>query len=227
MRRRLRQGMLAAAVAAGSLQAQTVTAPLAPGTAQRADLFDFWVGDWRVSWRNADGSTGHGRNRIAKVLDGTVLEEQFEEAEGSSAPPVLKGRSLSVLHKASGMWKQAWADNQGGYFNFSAQVDGDKRIFITDVTRADGKATAQRMVFHSIGPDALTWDWESTSDGGTTWLRQWRIDYRRRSRLRAGLKPACRQRAAVFPGTGLGCRRSLSPRESAPARRRPGRVVRA
>ena len=144
--------------------------------AQPADLFDFWIGDWDVSWRAPDGSQGSGRNRIAKVLDGSVIEENFEETPDGKTPP-LKGRSLSVLQK-SGVWKQAWVDNQGGYFSLTAQVDGDKRIFITDPV----KDTAQRMVFHSIRKDALTWDWERSEDGGKTWKLLWRIDYRRRSR---------------------------------------------
>lgn len=154
-----------------SLQAQTTMNP----SPQPADLFDFWVGDWEVSWSSPDGSTGRGRNRIAKVLDGTVIEENFEETPDGKTPP-LKGRSLSVRHK-SGTWKQAWTDNQGGYFSLTGQVDGDKRIFITDVVQG----IAQRMVFHSIRKDALTWDWERSDDGGKSWKLLWRIEYRRRA----------------------------------------------
>ncbi|WP_280152392.1 hypothetical protein [Piscinibacter sp. XHJ-5] len=147
-----------------------------PAQSQSPDLFDFWIGDWDVSWTNADGSRGQGRNRIAKVLDGSVIEENFEAAPDATSP-AFKGRSLSVLHKATGVWRQAWTDNQGGYFSFTAQVDGDRRIFITDMA----KATAQRMVFHAIRSDSLTWDWERTDDGGKSWKLLWRIQYKRRS----------------------------------------------
>ena len=154
--------------------AALLAAPPMTGAAQPADLFDFWVGDWDVSWGSPDGSTGRGRNRIAKVLDGSVIEENFEETPDGKTPP-LKGRSLSVRHK-SGIWKQAWTDNQGGYFSLTGQVDGDKRIFITDAVQG----VAQRMVFHSIRKDALTWDWERSDDGGKSWKLLWRIEYRRR-----------------------------------------------
>ena len=147
--------------------------------AQAPDLFDFWIGDWSVTWKGADGSPGSGRNRIARVLDGTVIEETFEETPDGKSPP-LKGHSLSVLQKATGKWRQAWADNRGGFFALTAQVDGDKRMFVTDSVRKDGKDTAQRMVFHEIRKDSFTWDWESTSDGGATWRLQWRIEYKRR-----------------------------------------------
>lgn len=151
-----------------------LAAPAMSSATQPPDLFDFWVGDWDVSWKAPDGSTGRGRNRIAKVLDGSVIEENFEETPDGKTPP-LKGRSLSVRHK-SGIWKQAWADNQGGYFSLTGQVDGDKRIFITDPVQG----VVQRMVFHSIRADSLTWDWERSEDGGKSWKLLWRIDYRRR-----------------------------------------------
>lgn len=147
--------------------------------AQSADLFDFWVGDWNVSWKNADGTSGKARNRVVKILGGTVLEENFEQ-DAAEPPPLLHGRSLSVLHKASGTWKQAWADNQGGFFAFSASVEGDKRIFATDFRTDGDKQRAQRMVFYAIQQDSFTWDWEGTSDGGRSWALLWRLDYRRR-----------------------------------------------
>ena len=149
------------------------------GSPQPPDLFDFWIGDWDLTWTNADGSVGRGRNRIGKILDGAVVEENFEElvAAGETA---LKGRSLTVRDKKTGIWRQSWADNQGGFFTLAAQVDGERRILTTEVTKAGDKATVQRMVFHSVSADALTWDWEGSADGGATWKRLWRIDYKRR-----------------------------------------------
>ena len=148
-------------------------------TPQPPDLFDFWIGDWDLSWTNADGSTGRGRNRIGKILDGAVVEESFEElvAAGESA---LKGRSLTVRDKKTGIWRQSWADNQGGFFTLATQVEGDRRILTTEVVTTGDKASVQRMVFHSVSADALTWDWEGSADGGATWKRLWRIDYQRR-----------------------------------------------
>ena len=73
-----------------------------------------WLGDWRVSWQHADGTTAKARNRISKTLDGKVIEENFEQ-DPADPPPLLRGRSISVLQQNSGIWQQAWADNQGGY----------------------------------------------------------------------------------------------------------------
>lgn len=154
-----------------------VALPLAPAVAkdpeQPADLFDFWVGDWNAKWKNTNGTEGRGRNTITKILDGKVLEENFE-AEGTPKAPGLKGRSLSVQQKG-GKWRQTWADNQAGFIVLTAQVDGDKKMFVTD-----GKESFQRMVFYDIKKDSFTWDWEATTDGGKTWKLQWRIEYERR-----------------------------------------------
>jgi hypothetical protein len=148
------------------------------GSPQPPDLFDFWVGDWDLTWTNDDGSTGRGRNRIGKILDGAVIEENFEELAGAGES-ALKGRSLTVRDRKTGIWRQSWADNQGGFFTLAAQVDGDRRILTTEVTKTGDKASVQRMVFHSVSADALTWDWEGSADGGATWKRLWRIEYRR------------------------------------------------
>jgi hypothetical protein len=147
-------------------------------TPQPADLFDFWLGDWSVTWKNADGSVGKARNQVSRVLGGQVIEEQFEEDPADPAP-LLRGRSLSVFQKATGTWRQAWADNQGGFFSLTARVDGDKRIFATELTVDGAQVKGRRMIFHGITHDAFTWDWEGTTDGGKTWTLLWQLDYKR------------------------------------------------
>ena len=34
-----------------------------------ADSFDFWVGDWDLTWTNKQGETKKGSNKILKILD--------------------------------------------------------------------------------------------------------------------------------------------------------------
>ena len=155
----------------------TCAAP--PAAPQPADMFDFWVGDWQVSWKNADGSVGKARNHVSRILDGQVIEEEFEQDPADPAP-LLKGRSLSVRDQ-TGLWRQAWADNQGGFFALTASTDGDRRLFSTALTPVGDPLKGQRMVFHHITADAFTWDWEGTTDGGRTWKLLWQLDYRRRA----------------------------------------------
>ena len=159
-----------------ALTMQTTFAASAP-TPQPADMFDFWVGEWQVSWKNSDGSVGRARNHVGRILDGAVIEERFEQ-DPADPPPLLSGRSLSVRDKA-GLWHQAWADNQGGFFALTASADGDRRLFSTALVPAGDQVKGQRMVFHHITRDAFTWDWEGTTDGGRTWKLLWQLDYKR------------------------------------------------
>lgn len=140
-----------------------------------AEYFDFWVGEWEVSWEEGE-EMGRGTNHIEKTLDGNVIRENFIILEGQNEG--FKGTSISVYQPRFERWKQAWADNGGGYYDFTGKVDGEKRIFQTDILeREDGSKFTQRMVFYDITEDSMTWDWESSTDGGKTWSLNWRIFY--------------------------------------------------
>ncbi len=137
--------------------------------------FDFWVGKWDLTWDDGDGKVGKGTNHIVKTLDQKVIQENFVAMKGQLAG--FKGTSLSVFNPNKKEWHQAWADNQGGYFDFIGDFDGDKRIFKTKPFERDGKTLVLRMVFYDISDEALTWDWERSEDGGKTWSLRWQINY--------------------------------------------------
>lgn len=143
--------------------------------AEDSTLFDFWVGEWELEWKNADGTKAYGSNRIEKTLDGKVIQENFHDPKGG-----FKGTSISVYNSKKKTWHQAWADNQGGYYDFEGTVEEDKPIFKTKAKEVNGKVIIQRMVFYNIKPSSLTWDWELSKDGGKTWELQWQILYTRK-----------------------------------------------
>lgn len=153
-----------------STQAQT--------SVKQESLFDFWLGTWEVSWENRNGDKGSGTNHIRRILDGKVIQENFEITQGKQVG--FKGRSLSVFNTQTKKWHQTWVDNQGGYFNFVGETDDEKRIFITKPKKKqNGNTQVQRMVFYEIKKDSFTWDWESSSDEEITWNLNWRIFYKR------------------------------------------------
>ena len=80
-------------------------------------FFDFWVGNWELTWETPDGIEGTGTNLIEKTLDGVVIQENFKALTGTYSG--MKGTSLSVYNPQTQTWKQAWADNQGSYFDFT------------------------------------------------------------------------------------------------------------
>jgi hypothetical protein len=149
-----------------------------PQSLQDSTLFDFWVGHWSLTWTGADGKTEKGSNHIVKILDQKVIQENFEDSKDS-----FKGTSLTVYNPRKKSWHQAWADNQGGYFDFVGSVDGDKRIFSTQIKEVGSAMVIHRMVFHDIKTNTFTWDWQQSHDGGKSWTLQWRIYYERKEKI--------------------------------------------
>jgi hypothetical protein len=66
--------------------------------------FDFWLGDWNVTWPD-----GRGTNRVRKVLDGKVILEEFD-----GKPDIdLEGMSVSTYDAEQRRWLQTWVDSRG------------------------------------------------------------------------------------------------------------------
>lgn len=146
---------------------------------QKSEWFDFWVGEWELTWNYDDGRTGKGYNKISKILDGKVIEEQFKVLNDTSMEGFM-GRSLSVYNPRSDEWHQAWVDNSGGYYDFTGEKRGDKRIFKTRVFDRGDQKIQLRMVFYDISHKSFTWDWMVSRDGGEQWEVLWRIHYKRK-----------------------------------------------
>lgn len=137
--------------------------------------FDFWLGEWDLTWTNKEGETKKGTNKVIKILDGQVIQENFEDLQTG-----FKGMSLSVYNQRNKEWHQAWADNGGGYFNFYGTQGNDGVIFRTNTEEIQEHKVIRRMVFKNVTRDSLIWDWEISLDNGKTWTLKWRINYKRK-----------------------------------------------
>ena len=133
--------------------------------------FDFWLGDWVVSW----GEGQRGRNHVEALFEGRVIQEQFDGQPGTP----LRGMSVSVYSPALGVWRQTWVDSEGSYWSFSGGWDGEQMCLETDDVR-DGRPMRLRMVWHNLAADSLDWAWERSDDGGQSWQRLWALHYTRR-----------------------------------------------
>ena len=141
-----------------------------------ANYFDFWEGTWQGTW--SEGlDVGEATNLIEWTTGGKVLRENFVVTKGQNAGFV--GTSISVYNPNTRVWHQAWADNQGSYFDFVGEFDENKRVFSTKPQQVNGLIVVSRMVFHTITEDTFTWDWERSIDGGETWRLSWQINYTR------------------------------------------------
>jgi hypothetical protein len=143
--------------------------------------FDFWIGEWDVSWPgNQPGETLHATNSIHRILDNCVVEENFL----AETPPPLHGKSVSLFDARSGTWKQTWVDNQGSYLDFSGEFKEGQMILARKFTDPKGQEVQQRMVWKDITPKAFDWSWERSEDSGKTWKIVWPLHYERKAENR-------------------------------------------
>lgn len=144
-----------------------------PCSSPEAQQFDFWVGEWDLTWQDSDGNTQTGTNSITKVLNGCVIEENFSGGN-------FIGRSLSVYNPQKKMWLQTWVDNSGGYLEFTGGFENDKMTLEREFATKEGKLIQQRMVFYNITENELDWNWEKSTDKGKNWQLAWKIHYKKK-----------------------------------------------
>ena len=142
-----------------------------PCSAPECSQFDFWLGDWDLTWND----TSRGTNTIKKILDGCVVNENFNSPSGN-----YSGMSWSVYNSRKAVWEQTWVDSQGGYIVLTGQYSNGQMILSTQPTmNAQGKKIVSRMIFYNIGADSFDWNWESSGDN-KTWKLNWKIHYQRK-----------------------------------------------
>lgn len=151
----------------------------APCSSSGARQFDFWLGNWAVSWpaEQAGGeprTTMTGTNQVTKLFGDCIIEERFVTDDGSFA-----GRSLSAYDEQEDLWHQTWVDSEGGYITFTGGMDGDIMVLSTSRVETESGVEVNRMVFSDIAEDSLFWVWQRSLNGGDTWFDRWTITYRR------------------------------------------------
>ena len=146
--------------------------PPAPCSSPECSQFDFWVGDWALTWQG-----GSGTNKVTRDLDGCVIHEHFDTDPGQPQP--LKGESVSMWNPQMKKWQQTWVDNQGSYLDFTGGW-AEARMVLSRQAEKGGKTVHSRMIFYNITPDSLDWNWEKSDDLGKSWTVAWQIHYVRK-----------------------------------------------
>ena len=96
--------------------------------------FDFWVGNWEVTWTNPDGSEIIGSNKIVRTLNEKVIQENFRDPSTS-----FEGTSISVYSPYTKKWHQAWADSDGSFYNFEGDIIDGEPVFQTKMVERNGE----------------------------------------------------------------------------------------
>ncbi len=140
--------------------------------------FDFWVGEWDLTWPGEkEGEVSRGTNSIRRVMDGCVVEENFNGGDSLH----LRGMSVSTFVARAGKWKQTWVDNEGGYLDFVGEFKQGQMILARETLAPNGEKLLQRMVFKNISANELDWSWESPRDDGNPCRVLCPIHYKRKS----------------------------------------------
>ena len=124
--------------------------------------FDFWIGEWEVT--NPAGQRA-GTNRIEKILNGCVLQENWVGAGGSA------GKSFNMYYALDDTWRQTWVDGSGTRLDLVGGFDGKEMVLSGEMPSAQGDGST---VFHEISftpneDGTVQQHWRASRDGKKTW----------------------------------------------------------
>jgi len=139
-------------------------------------LMNFWIGEWDLTWTNADSTDAHGTNTITRTYDDCVIHESFAHESG------FEGMSMSVLDRRTSQWRQTWVDSQSAFLLFTgSQLENDEMEFRSaQFTDQQGIQRINRMTWRNVTDDAFDWHWQTSTDDGATWTDMWVINYTRK-----------------------------------------------
>lgn len=112
--------------------------PLEPKacTAPAQRQFDFWVGDWDV-FERGDPRHRVARARVSLILDGCVLLEEYDGADGH------RGKSFTLYDIATKRWRQTWVTNRGEVLDIQGGLDPSGAMVLSGSDRDPAGAPRQ------------------------------------------------------------------------------------
>ncbi len=123
--------------------------------------FDFWVGDWDAfDVDNPDKVVA--RNHVDRILDGCVLLEDYQGANGSH------GQSFTIYDASRKVWHQTWVTNRGQLLTIEGKMQAGEMVLSGADLTADGKERHVRGVWKPVNGVVRETAVTST-DGGKTW----------------------------------------------------------
>src|SRR5262245_42489350 len=146
----------------------------APCVSPEHRQFDFWIGDWDAFDIESSGKpavNANARVRVERILDGCVLREDYEGADGH------KGQSFSIYDASRKLWHHSWVTNRGELLIIEGKFNNGEMV-LSGVQRKGGVKTIVRGTWKAVSggvrETAVT-----SSDGGKTWKPWFDILFRR------------------------------------------------
>lgn len=156
--------------AACCLAAQEPAPAAKPCSSEEYRQFDFWLGEWSVTAKNAPQGRPPSANRISAIHGGCALLEEY------STPGGYTGSSLNYYDRTTGTWNQTWIDNQGGSLQLRGHFENGAMVLADEGT--DGKIN--RITWTPESKKTVRQHWEVSEDGGTSWKTLFDGTYRRK-----------------------------------------------
>ena len=122
--------------------------------------FDFWVGDWDAF--EAGSAAPAARVQVDRLLDGCVLREQYQGADGH------QGQSLSIYDNSRKVWHQSWFTNRGELLVIEGTFQSGEMVLTGADRTADGKKRQVRGIWKP-GAGGVRETAIASTDGGKTW----------------------------------------------------------
>ena len=131
-----------------------------PCTSPEYHQFDFWVGDWYAFEVGGNDKTPSAHVRVDRILDGCVLREDYQGADGH------KGQSLTIYDAPRKLWHQSWVTNRGELLVIEGKLEGDQ-IVLSGIDDSRGNALVRgvwKPVSGGVRETAVI-----SNDNGKTW----------------------------------------------------------
>lgn len=123
--------------------------------------FDFWVGSWECHTQSGQLA---GTNRIEKILDGRVLQENWESAGGSP------GKSFNIYDAVTDTWHQTWVDASGTLLLLDGGLLEDGSMLMEGTRPAAGGGEVRhRITWTPMDGGQVNQVWDTSSDRGDSW----------------------------------------------------------
>lgn len=104
------------ATLSGSAEAQSAS----PCSQSAFREFDFWAGDWDVFEAGGQSKIAHAR--IDPILDGCVLQEDYQQSDGH------KGQSFTIYDATRHLWHQSWVSNRGERLEIEGKLETGQMV---------------------------------------------------------------------------------------------------
>jgi hypothetical protein len=120
--------------------------------------FDFWLGDWDA-FDAADPATPSAHILVERILDGCVIKETYDGAEG---------QSFTIYDQTRGVWHQTWVTNRDRLLTIEGKLQAGAMVLTGSDLNAQGKQRMIRGTWKAEPGDVRETAVTST-DNGATW----------------------------------------------------------